>query len=61
MLYDKSNESEKEESEKLGSESASAGTFGTGLSGLLCGIGLTWGVTLSDIYSCNGDGVSLVP
>ena len=50
---------DKEESDKLGSKCGSVGTFGTGLGGLLRGIGFTVGVTLSAYESYNGDRSSL--
>ena len=51
--------SDKEEYDKLGSESGSAGTLGTGLGGLLRGVRFTLGVTLSANKSCGGDWGSL--
>ena len=59
LSSDKSDEYKEEEYEKLGSESGSAGTFGTRLGGSLSGIGLPLGVTLSTDESCIGDGGSL--
>ena len=59
-MSDDSDEPDEEESEKLGSESGSAGTFGTRFGGLLHGIGLTLGVTLYADESCDGYGGSLV-
>ena len=43
----------------LGSESRSDGTFGTGLGGLLHGLGFTLGVTRYASESCGGEGGSL--
>ena len=48
MLYDESDEFDKEESDKPGSGSGLAGTFGTRMGGLLRGVGLPLGLTLSD-------------
>ena len=48
-------ESNKEESNKLGSESGSAGKFGTGLGGLLRGVELPLDVTLSADELCDDD------
>ena len=45
-MSDKSEESDEEESDKLGSESESAGTYGNGLGGLLRVVGLALGVML---------------
>ena len=59
MSSDESDESEKEESDGLGPESRSAGTYGTGLGGLSLGVGIPLGVTLSSDDSCGGDGRSL--
>ena len=42
-----SDQSNKEEYEKIGSESGSAGTFDTRLGGLLGGVRLPLGITLS--------------
>ena len=52
-------ESYKEYSDKLGSESGSAGTFGTGLGGLLRVVGFPLGATLYDYELFDGDGGSL--
>ena len=41
------------------SESGSAGTYSTGLSGLYCGLGIYLGVTLSSGESCDIGGDSL--
>ena len=41
-----SDESNKEESDELGYESGSSGKFGTGLCGLLCGVGFYIGMTI---------------
>ena len=62
LEYSSSNDSgefDKEEYDKLGHKSGSAGTFGTGLGGLLHGIGLTVGATIFSDESCDGDGGSL--
>ena len=59
MLFDKYDESEEEESDKLGSEYGPIGMFGTRLGGSLHGLGFTLGVTLSDYESCDGDEGSL--
>ena len=48
MPSDESDEYEKEESDKLGSESGSAGTFGVGFGGLLRGVGFPLVVTNLD-------------
>ena len=40
LSSDESDESDEGESKNLGSESGSAGTFGTGLGGLMHGVGL---------------------
>ena len=56
---DNSDESNEEEPDEPGSESGSAGTFGTGLGGLLRGVEITLGVTISADESCNGDAGSL--
>ena len=59
---DESNESDKEESNKLGSESGSIGTYGTGLGGLLGGVEFPVGVMLpGNDLPFNGDGGSLFP
>ena len=63
-LYDDSDDSYKEEYEKLGPESGSNGTYGTRLSGFLRCTGLPVGVTLSvddDGGSWDGDRSSLDP
>ena len=52
--------SNEEESDKLGSESESAGTFSAKFGGLLCGVGFPLGVTISAYESCDGDGGPLV-
>ena len=54
-----SDESDEEESEKLGSESGLSGTFGTRFGGLSRGSVLPLGVTLSADDSFDGDGGSL--
>ena len=54
-----SHDSDEEESDKLGSESGSAGKYCTGLAGLLRGIGFTLGVTISANELCDGDGGSI--
>ena len=54
-----SNESDKSEYDKLGPESAPAGTFGTGLGGLLRGGVSNLCVTFYDDESCDGDQGSL--
>ena len=59
LSSDESDESDKEESYELGYESGSAGKFDTGLGGLLNGLGLPLGVTLSSGESCDGDEGSL--
>ena len=59
MLSDDPDDSDKEESAEPGSEYGSADTYGTGLGGLLRGLGIPLGVTLYDDESCNGDGGSL--
>ena len=55
MLSDESDDSDKEEYDKLGSESGSACTHSTGLGGLLCGLGINLGVTISADESWDGD------
>ena len=50
-----SDESDKYESDKLGSESGSAGSSGTGLDGLLRGVRLPLGGMISADESCDGD------
>ena len=57
---DDSDESDEEESDKFGSESESAGPFGTELGGLLRDVGLPSGVTISADDSRDGDRGSLV-
>ena len=52
---DESDEFDEEESDKLGSESRSYGTFGTVLVGLLRGVGFSLDVTISVDDSCDGD------
>ena len=59
LSSDESDESYKEEYEKLGSESGSYSMFGNGLGWLLHGVGLHLGVTFSADESCDGDGGSL--
>ena len=61
MLSDESDESDKEEFDKPGSESGSSGKFGIGLGGSLYVVGLPLGVTFSYDESCDGDGRSLFP
>ena len=61
LSYDQSDETDKEESDKLGCESGSAGTFVTVLGGLLHGVVLPSGVNIYDDISCDGDGGSLFP
>ena len=58
-MSDESDEYEEGESDELGSESGSDGTFGTGLGVFLRGVWLSLGVTLSDDESCDGDEGSL--
>ena len=58
-MSDESDESDEEYSDELGSESWSAGTFGTGLGELLHDVGFLLGVTLSAFESCDGDRGSL--
>ena len=58
-LSDKSDESDKQESDELGSASGSACTYSTGLGGLLYGARFHLGVTISSDESYNGDGGSL--
>ena len=55
-LSDELDDSDVEEYDNIGSESGSAGMLGTGLVGVLRGVVLTLGVTLSAEKSCNGDG-----
>ena len=54
-MSDELEESDEGESDKPGSESGSAGTFGSVLGGLLHCLGCTLCVTLSDDESCDGD------
>ena len=61
MSSDESDESDKEEYDELGSESRSAGIYGTILYELLHGLGIPLGVTLSYDESWDGDGGSLSP
>ena len=60
MSFDESDDYDEGEYGKLGSESVSAGMYGTGLGGLLRGLGFPLGVTLFSDQSCDGDGGSLV-
>ena len=53
MSSDESDESDKEESGKLGSEPGLLGMFGNGLGGLSHGLGFTLGVTISSYDSCD--------
>ena len=55
MSYYESDESDKEEYDKLGSESGSTGKYGTGSGGLLRGLGITLGVTIyaGDSWKCD--------
>ena len=53
MSYE-SDEIDGEDSDELGSESASAGTFGAGLGGLLRDVGFPLDVTISDDELCDG-------
>ena len=55
MLSDESDNSGREESDKIGAEFGSYGTFGTVLGGLLLVVGLTLGVTISTDELCGGD------
>ena len=59
--FDESNEPYEDKSDKLGYESGSAGTFATGLDGLLRAVGLPLCVTFSGDDSCGDDSDSLVP
>ena len=59
MTSDELDESDEEESDKLGSEYGSVGAFSTGLGGLLCVVGFPLSVTISAYESCDGDQVSL--
>ena len=59
LSCNESDELGEEESDRLGSESGSAGIFGTVFGGLLHGIGLTSGVTFFADESCDGDGGSI--
>ena len=58
-MSNESKDSDKEESEILGSESRSSGMHSTGFSGLTRGFGITLGVMLSTDESCDGDRGSL--
>ena len=58
-MSDESYEYDKEEYEELGYGSGLADTFGTGLGGLLRGVGLPLGVTLSADESCGVEWGSL--
>ena len=60
-MSDESDGFNEEEYKELGYESGSAGTFGTLLGELLCGVGFPLCVTLSADDFCDGDGRSLVP
>ena len=53
-MSNESDESDKEESDRIESEPGPAGTFVTKLGGFLPGIGSNLGVTLSDDESCDG-------
>ena len=53
-MSDESNDSDEEEYKKPGSESGSAGTYGTGLGVLLHGVGFPLGVTLYSDESLYG-------
>ena len=55
-MSNESDDSDQEESEKLGSESGSARTYGTRLGGFLRGLGFPLGVMVSTDESRNGDG-----
>ena len=55
LSSDELEESDKEESDELGSESGLSCTFGTGLGGLLHAVGFYLGVTLSADESCDDD------
>ena len=55
-MSDESYDSDKEEYEKLGSESGSAGRYGTGLGGLLCILVIRLVVTLYADNLCDSDG-----
>ena len=55
-MCDESDDSEIGESDKLGSESRSAGKFSTRLGGLSRDLGFPLGVTIYDDESCGGDG-----
>ena len=61
MSSDESDESDEEESYRLGSESGLDGMLVIKLGVLLHDIGLPLGVTLSTDESCDGDRGSLVP
>ena len=58
-MSDESDDSDKEEYEKLGSESGSAGMYSTILGGLLRVLGINSSATLSSDEQCDGDGGSL--
>ena len=58
-MSDESDNSDKGESDELGSESGSSGTYFTGLGGLFHGLLFTFYVTLSADKSFNGDRGSL--
>ena len=59
MFSDESDDSDEEESDKLGSESGSDGTCGTGLGGFTRILGFALGIKLSADESCDGDRGSL--
>ena len=60
-MSDESDEFNEEESDKLGYESWSSNTYSTRLGGLLRGLGIPLGVTLTDDESFGSDGGSLAP
>ena len=59
MSSDESDESDKGEYDKTGSESGSSDTLGTGLGGLLRVVVFPLGVKISSYESCDGDWGSL--
>ena len=59
MLSGESDDSDEEESDKIGSESGSSGTYSIWFGLLLCWLGFTLGVTLYDNESCGVDRKSL--